>query len=67
VFRGEAIGLGTAAGAAGAMFARPLRPTRAIRFELQWRAEVPSPALGEFIRAAQAHTQPDARLHLLAA
>jgi hypothetical protein len=67
VFRGEAIGLGTAAGAAGAMFARPLRPTRAIRFELQWRAEVPSPALGEFIRAAQAHTQPDARLHLVAA
>jgi DNA-binding transcriptional LysR family regulator len=67
VLHGEAIGLGTAAGAAGAMVARPLRPAREVRFELQWRAEVPSPALGEFISAAQAHTQPDARLHLVAA
>jgi DNA-binding transcriptional LysR family regulator len=67
VLQGQAIGLSTAAGAAGAMFARPLRPAREVRFELQWRAEVPSPALGEFIGAAQAHTQPDARLHLVAA
>jgi DNA-binding transcriptional LysR family regulator len=67
VLQGEAIGLSTAAGAADAMFARPLRPAREVRFELQWRAEVLSPALGEFIGAAQAHTQPDARLHLVAA
>lgn len=67
VLQGEAIGLSTAAGAAGAMFARPLRPAREVRFELQWRAEVLSPALGQFIGAAQAHTQPDARLHLVAA
>jgi DNA-binding transcriptional LysR family regulator len=67
VVQGEAIGLSTAAGAAGAMFARPLRPARELRFELQWRAEVPSPALGKFIGAAQAHTQPDARPHLVAA
>ena len=49
------------------MFARPLRPAREVRFELQWRAEVLSPALGEFIAAAQAHAQPDARVHLVAA
>jgi DNA-binding transcriptional LysR family regulator len=67
VLRGEAIGLGTAAGVAGAMFARPLRPAREVRFELQWRAEVLSPALGAFIAAAQAHVQPDARLRLVAA
>jgi DNA-binding transcriptional LysR family regulator len=67
VLQGEAIGLSTAAGAPGAMFARPLRPAREVRFELQWRAEVLSPALGEFIGAARAHTQPDARLHLVAA
>lgn len=67
VLKGEAIGLSTPAGAAGAMFARPLRPAREVRFDLQWRAEVSSPALGEFISAAQAHTQPDARLHLVVA
>jgi hypothetical protein len=49
------------------MFARPLRPAREVRFELQWRDEVLSPALCEFIGAARAHTQPDARLHLVAA
>ena len=69
---GEAIGLSTAAGAAaGAMFARPLRPARELRFELLWREEIPSPALGEFIRAAQrqAHAksaQRDAQPHLVA-
>jgi DNA-binding transcriptional LysR family regulator len=67
VLQGEAIGLSTAAGAADAMFARPLRPAREVRFELQWRDEVLSPALCEFIGAARAHTQPDARLHLVAA
>jgi DNA-binding transcriptional LysR family regulator len=67
VLQGKAVGLSTAAGAAGAMFGRPLRPAREVRFELQWRREVPSPALGEFIGAAARHTRRDARLRLVAA
>jgi hypothetical protein len=72
VHEGEAVAVSTAAGApSGAMFARPLRPARELRFELLWRDAVPSPALGEFIRAAedQAHAtsaQRDARPHLVA-
>jgi DNA-binding transcriptional LysR family regulator len=72
VLRGEAVGLSTAAGpAAGARFARPLRSARELGFELLWRDEMPSPALGEFIRAAQslAHAESarrDARPPLVA-
>jgi DNA-binding transcriptional LysR family regulator len=72
VLEGEAVGLSTAAGAAArAMFARPLRPARELRFELLWHDEVPSPALREFIRTAenQAHARSaerDARPHLVA-
>jgi RNA polymerase primary sigma factor len=54
VLRGEAVGLSTAAGAAaGARFARPLRSARELGFELLWRNEMPSPALGQLIRVAQ--------------
>jgi DNA-binding transcriptional LysR family regulator len=73
VLEGEAVALSTAAGAApDTLFARPLQPPRELRFELLWRDEVPSPALDEFIRAAedQAHAhspQRDARPHLVAA
>jgi DNA-binding transcriptional LysR family regulator len=56
VHDGEAVGVSTERGAlSSAMFARPLRPARELRFELLWRDEVPSPALGEFIRVAQSH------------
>jgi DNA-binding transcriptional LysR family regulator len=54
VLAGEAVAIGTAAGAAAApIVARPLRPARELRFELLWGDKVPSPALGEFIRVAQ--------------
>jgi DNA-binding transcriptional LysR family regulator len=72
VLEGEAVAISTAAGAAaGAMFARPLRPTRELCFELLWRDEIPSPALGEFIRAARDQAgaksaQREARPHLVA-
>ena len=72
VLEGEAVGITTAAGAAtGALFARPLRPARELGFELLWRDEVPSPALGELIRAAQDHAHAESaqrrsRPHLVA-
>jgi hypothetical protein len=51
---GQALALGTAAGAAlGDILVRPLRPAREISFELLWRDETPTPALREFIRTAE--------------
>ena len=73
VLQGEAVGLSTAAGAAsGTRFARPLRPARELGFELLWRHEMSSPALGELIRVAQSlghadSAQRDAWPHLVAA
>jgi DNA-binding transcriptional LysR family regulator len=72
VLEGEAVGLSTAAGAAaGVLFARPLLPERELRFELLRRDEIPSPALAEFILAAQNQAKAisahrDARPHLVA-
>jgi DNA-binding transcriptional LysR family regulator len=73
VFGGQAVGLSTAAGVdAGALFARPLSPARDVLFELFWLDETPSPALCEFIRAADEQAKATAaerhaRPHLVAA
>jgi DNA-binding transcriptional LysR family regulator len=53
VAAGEALAVSTEATAGGSgLVARELEPVRHIRFELLWRDEVPSPAVGELIRAA---------------
>jgi DNA-binding transcriptional LysR family regulator len=54
VAAGAAIALTTAAAATGGeLLARPLEPTRRVRFALLWRDETPAPALREFIRSAE--------------
>jgi DNA-binding transcriptional LysR family regulator len=54
---GQALGLSTAGGGATSdLIVRPLRPQRAIRFELQWQEDRPMPALRAFIRAAESCT-----------
>jgi DNA-binding transcriptional LysR family regulator len=58
VAAGSAVALTTAAAAGGEMVARPLELSPRIRFALIWRDETPAPALGEFIRAAQAASDP---------
>jgi DNA-binding transcriptional LysR family regulator len=51
VARGEAVALTTApAELRPHVIARPLHPSRALRFELAWRDEAISPALAEFVR-----------------
>ena len=56
---GKALALSTAAGVrSGAVIARPLDPVRRVRFDLLWRDETPAPALGGFIRVAQAAAEP---------
>ena len=51
---GDALALSTAAGAIGReLIARPLEPTRHVRFALLSRDGTPAPALAEFMRAAQ--------------
>ena len=47
VAAGEALALGSAP--RGGLIARPLTPTRRVRFALIWRDETPSPALRELI------------------
>jgi DNA-binding transcriptional LysR family regulator len=68
---GHAIALSTGAAAIGRqLFARPLEPTRQLRFALLSREETPAPALAEFIRAAATGVQappPAARPALAAA
>jgi DNA-binding transcriptional LysR family regulator len=54
VAAGEAIALGSAPSAG--LVARPLTPTRRLRFALIWRDETPAPALRELIASAQATT-----------
>jgi DNA-binding transcriptional LysR family regulator len=54
VLAGKALALGSAPG--GGLLARPLTPTRRIRFALMWRDESPSPALGELIATAETVT-----------
>jgi DNA-binding transcriptional LysR family regulator len=54
VAAGEALALGSAP--IGGLIARPLTPTRRVRFALMWRDESPSPALGELIATAGAAT-----------
>jgi DNA-binding transcriptional LysR family regulator len=54
VAAGEALALTTGPGALGAdVMARPIAAVRALAFDLLWRAETPSPALGELIEASQ--------------
>jgi DNA-binding transcriptional LysR family regulator len=61
VAAGTALALGSAPG--GGMIARPLTPTRSMRFALMWRDESPSPALGELIATADTVTaRPSLRL-----
>ncbi len=71
VAAGSAVALTTAAAAtSGDMLVRPLELSPRIGFALVWRDETPAPALGEFIRAAQAGSEPDhhaARLALVPA
>ena len=51
---GEALVLGSAA--TGGLIARPLTPTRRVRFALMWRDESPLPELRELIASARAAT-----------
>jgi DNA-binding transcriptional LysR family regulator len=54
VAAGAAVALTTPAAASDPdLFVRPLEPARRLGFALLWRDEVPAPALGELIRAAQ--------------
>jgi hypothetical protein len=55
VAAGEALALGSAP--TGGLIARPLTPTRHVRFALMWRDESPSPALGGLIASAGAATE----------
>jgi DNA-binding transcriptional LysR family regulator len=55
VTAGDALALGSAP--TGGLIARPLTPTRRVRFALMWRDESPSPALGELIASAGAVTE----------
>jgi DNA-binding transcriptional LysR family regulator len=53
ISRGQALALTTGPEALPAgVFARPLVPRRTLEFELLWRDETSSPALGEFVRIA---------------
>jgi DNA-binding transcriptional LysR family regulator len=62
VAAGEALALSTAAAVNRSdLIARPLRPLRELDFELLWHDETPAPALGEFIRVAQAFAEPAPR------
>jgi DNA-binding transcriptional LysR family regulator len=54
VAAGEALALGSAP--TGGLIARPLTPTRRVRFALMWRDQPPSPVLGELIANAGAAT-----------
>jgi len=56
VTAGEALALGSAP--APGLMARPLTPTRRVRFALLWREETPSPALRELIASAEAGAAP---------
>jgi DNA-binding transcriptional LysR family regulator len=52
--RGETIALTAAPDELPAgVEARPLEPTRTVRFELLWRDEIPSPVLAEFVRVTR--------------
>jgi len=54
VASGEALALTTAAGSLDRdLLARPLDPCRSLGFDLLWRPETPSPALGALIQAAE--------------
>jgi hypothetical protein len=64
VATGDALALGSAP--AAGLIARPLTPTRRVRFALIWRDETPSPALRELIANAQPVIAPP-RLHVLEA
>jgi DNA-binding transcriptional LysR family regulator len=55
VTAGDALALGSAP--TGGLIARPLTPTRRVRFALMWRDESPSPALRELIASAGAVTE----------
>jgi DNA-binding transcriptional LysR family regulator len=54
VAAGDALALGSAP--TGELIARPLTPTRRLRFALMWRDEPPAPALRELIATVQAAT-----------
>src|SRR4051794_4667150 len=60
VAAGEALALTTASSVPwdGELIARPLEPVKRLGFELLWRPEAPSPALGALIRTTEARARP---------
>jgi DNA-binding transcriptional LysR family regulator len=58
VVAGEALALTTATEPPAGMALRPLAPERRVPFELLWRDEAPSRALGELIRVARERRVP---------
>jgi len=60
VAAGEALALSTASSVPreGELVARPLEPVKRLAFELLWRPESPSPALGALIRTTEARARP---------
>jgi DNA-binding transcriptional LysR family regulator len=68
VVAGDALAVTTAAAAADpGLLARPLEPTRHLRFALLWRDEMPAPAVSALVRTAEAGVAAPTSLQLAAA